>query len=532
MADPQFENKDLYEVWKKIQPCDGGSSIYINVADFGILPDGNDYSVEIRQLIEDNIGNTIFFPEGVYVYDGVDITTTRVSIMGVRPKYFRFNDGFIDVMSLEDGTIFTNGFRFTGSHVSLQSFGVDLNRSLAANDGVVHSPDMTQYEDFNRTAYIKDVVCLSTDNSLPFHGILVENTVFCNIHINESHNFNLGLVVKSEGGLMSDNWITNPLFAGLFFRSDDDFGRCSNVICDGTKVESDSLVSNLTGLRLSSSGGQLEGMKITDTTIVNCGIACYLGSSGADGVGCNNNTVSGLTIQNANLFAILVEGNDKFMWQNQFSDVNATGISGRYFDVSGTNVRKISLSDAQFDVLGSTPQTTKDNIVRFAAGTRGTALNNILASIGYIPSTANNLFINYENSAQENNYFGITGLNPVGGVPEDANISFAVSAGNNSLVPVFSRLDYTSVIKLTGDVDGVVINDIEIETFPGVSIDRFKTGYRLIVQNLNSFDITIDANIAGHILLPNFTDVVVESNSVIVFYSTATFWQIEQNNPI
>lgn len=497
------------QTWKQLSSTTNSQTpvsvnqLITNVADLGILPDGNDYSTLIRTIIKNANGEPLFFPAGKYVYDGNIISTDRVNILGVMPNFI--ND------TLQNGTIFLNKMHFTGTNVSIQGFGVQL---FSAEDGFRVTPPMNT----GRYCRVRDIVTVGANTTSPFHSFLLEGIDFAQVENIECYNAYMGQVFKINGGNLTNLKCYNIAKESIFIKSDNTSGNCRNLTINGVHIENSS-AGTATGIKINSAGAQMQNLSISNINIQKAQFGISILSSGGNGVAINDLNFSNIRIDGTTLKCFYLEANKGFIYKVNLSNIDATSVAKSLFETVGS-VKYVNISNLNADVTSGTNQSEKEKIINFGSTTFYTNLSNINITKGYTDD--NQLAVNYQNDAETNraqNY----NVKLRGNVPE-AGFSNIISSTNFDLSPVISSINNESFIELTALNNGTLINSISIAPDAAYPNDLFQKGYRLYLKNTSAFTIEIDNNTSGNILNPNDLTIVLPPYAITCYVFDGTLW--------
>lgn len=495
--------------WKQLSTTSTSQSpsslnqLITNVADLGVLPDGNDYSTLIRDVIANANGEPLFFPAGQYVYDGNVIPTDRVNIIGVMPNFI--ND------TLHNGTIFLNKMHFTGTHVSVQGFGVQL---FTPEDGFRVTPPMNT----GRYCRVRDIVTVGANKTSPFHSFLLEGIDFAQVENIECYNAFMGQVFKINSGNLTNLRCYNIAKESIFIKSDNTSGNCRNLTLDGVHIENSS-AGTATGIKINSAGAQMQNLSISNVNIQKAQFGVSILSSGGNGVAINDLNLSNIRIDVTTLKCFYLEANLGFIYKVNLSNIDATSIAKSLFETVGS-VKYVNISNLNADITSATNQSEKEKIINFGATTLFTNLSNINITKGY--TVDNQLAVNYQNDAETNraqNY----NVKLRGNVPQ-SGFSSLISSTSFDVTPVLSSIDNESFIELTASNDGTLINSISISPDLSYPSELFQKGYRLYLKNTSPFTIEIEHNPSGNIHNPNDLTIVLPPYGITCYVFDGTLW--------
>ena len=478
----------------------------INARNQGVVGDGvTDDTQAIIDLFEAANGAPVYFPTGIYRIDGTAITTEHISLSGVMPKYMG------DSLSL--GTVFKGKLSFTGTHVSIENIGVDLHGE-AADDGLRVTPTINTGD----YCEIHNVITVGADKSSAFHSFIIEGFEKVNISNIEVRDAYMGVVMKVNGGILSNIRTYSIAREGLFLKSDATFGNCKDLIVEKVYIEN-TAADVSTGIKILSSGAQFQNINLSDLFIRHTQIGLAIVSSGTEGVAINNINISNLKVDFPSLFALYLEANKGFIYAVNINNVDATNIKN--FMTTKGKVKYLNLNNVTFNTLTNVTDAEKAAMITIGADTKRTNLSNIIALKGYNEDIG--LAINYENPGVENRLVNHN-LRLIGGKPESGKSEVAITGTGNSIQPVLSTINERSFITLIPDADGTEVNAISIIPNDGYESELFTIGYELKIRNNSNYDLTIKYNYAGRIVNPGLVDVVVKAQSWVTYVFSGSVW--------
>ncbi len=498
------------QTWKQLAAAAiptilNGNQMITNVADLGILPDGKDYSNQIRSVIETAKGAPLFFPAGKYVYDGNIVTTSRVNIIGVMPIFT--ND------TLQNGTIFLNKLHFTGTHISVKGLGVQLN-SNSPNDCFRVTPTINT----GKYCRLSDIVTVGANTTSAFHSVLLEGIDYAQVDNIESYNGYMGQVFKIKSGNLTNLRCNNIAKESIFIKSDNTSGNCKNITLSGVQIENTNAGTS-TGIKINSAGAQLQNVSISNVNIQKTQFGIAIISSGGIGVAINDLNLNNIRIDGTTLKCIYLEANTGFVYKVNMSNFDLTSVAKSLIETVGS-IKFVNISNLHADITSATVQSEKEQIINFGANTYYTNLTNINITKGNNDDPL--LAINYQNSANLNRIQNYN-VKLRGNVPE-SGVSNVSSTSSFDLTPVISTINKESYIELTTTNAGTYVNSISKTPDVAYVSEFFKKGYKLFLKNTSSNSIEIKNNIAGNIQNPNGLSIILPSQSIVCYVFDGSYW--------
>lgn len=362
----------------------------INAQKHNIRGDGitNDTQA-IIDLIALADGRPIFFPEGEYIINADKLSTSSVNIKGIMPQYI---DG-----KLQNGTIFRGKLSFTGTNISINSIGVDLTGGLP-DDGLRVTPDINTGEYCN----IHHVITVGADDVTAFHSFLIEGFEQINISDIEVRNAYMGIVIKNNGGQLSNIRAFDISKEALFLKSDNIFGNCKDLLINGVYVKNNSAQLS-TGIKIQSAGAQLENLNLSNIFIRRTQIGISIISAGSNGVAVNNINISNVKIDWSTLFAIYLEANQGYIYGVNLSNVDITNTANLMTSVG--MVKYLNLNNLNCNIKSGLSSILKSKIIDIGASTEHINLANITVLNRY--QEDDELGLLYANDSTENQIINV-----------------------------------------------------------------------------------------------------------------------------
>ena len=482
-----------------------GNKFITNVADYGIYPDGNDYSQLIRTVIQNANGDPLFFPPGKYVYDGTPIPTSTVNILGVMPIYVSG--------TLQSGTIFLGKLHFTGAYVSVQGLGVQLS---VANDCFRATATINT----GKYCRLKDIVTVGADITSAFHSFLVEGFDYLNADNIESYDAYMGQVRKVKSGNLSRFKDYNIAKEAVFLKSDNLYGNCLNLTLNSVQIENPSAGTS-TGIKVNSAGAAFQKLSISNVKIqrVQFGVS-IISSGGLTNVSISDLNLSNIKVDSSTLKCIYMEANAGYVYKTNISNFDATSTSHSLLETVG-NIKYLNVNNLNADIASITTAAEKQQIINIGATTLATNLQNINITANYSIDPA--LAINYANAATENR---IQNYNtPLrGNYPESGISTLSITGASSSIQPIWNSIENVSYIDISATVSGSSISQIGINPNATYTDVVFKKGWKLFIKNSGTNDITIQNNPSGFITNPNNTNITLSSQTILLYVFDGTSW--------
>lgn len=373
----------------------------MNAKNYGVTGDGvTDDTQAILELLDSANGRLVFFPEGTYICTD-SIQSSNVNIEGVKP-YYNEEDG-----SLVNGTIFNHKLRFTGSNIKIQNIGIDLH-GQTPDDGLVAAPAWNT----GRCCNIKNIVSVGADKTSPFEAVRIHGFKLVDISDIEVRDAYTGIVLKNQGGTISNIRAFNIDQECVYIISDNVDSYCMDLVVDKIYVENTSSPHSI-GLLIKSEGAQIENISVSNVFIKRTQIGLAIISAGHNGIMANNVSVNNLKVDYPSLDAIYFEANNGSVENINLSNVDITHATNILTTV-GT-VRYINLNNLNANVIATATTEQKQEIINIGSATVGTNLSNIIVLTEHSKDT--DLTISYNNAADENRISNYN-ISLSGGVPQ------------------------------------------------------------------------------------------------------------------
>lgn len=482
----------------------------INALDYGVKGDGvTDDSNAIKALLELANGKRVFFPAASYKVDSLESAVELVNIDGVYPMYV---DG-----GLQGGTIFRGRMSFTGTNVHISNLGVDLS-GLKANDGLRVTPAKVSNNNVGEYCYIHNILTVGANDTSAYHSFLVEGFDQVNISNIEVRDAYMGVILKVEGGIVNNIRAFEIAKESLFIKSDNFYGYCMDLIIDNVYVENSSAPQS-TGIKLLSSGAQLENINLSNIFIRRTQIGISIISAGSNGKNVKNVNVNNVKIDYPSLFGIYLEANLGSVEYVNISNVDVTHTSNilttkgdvKHLNVSGLNASTLNTTFAN-----------KEQIINIGEGTEGTNFSNITVINGDAEDLG--LAILYANNGDDNRLSNYN-IRLRGGVPQSGQDTVSISTGVvNEIQPVFNEIDNMSIVTVEPNGENASIDSISIYSNAAYISDMFCLGYELLIQNNSDFEMLIKHNSEGNILNPSLADITVLAHAFVKYVFNGRVW--------
>ncbi len=482
----------------------------INALDYGVKGDGmTDDSNAIKALLEQANGQRVFFPAASYKVDSLESAAELINIDGVCPMYV---DG-----ALQGGTIFRGGVSFTGKNVRISNIGVDLS-GLDAGDGLRVTPPKVSNNNVGEFCSIHNLITVGADKTTPYHSFLIEGFDQVNISNIEVRDAYMGVILKVEGGFVNNIRAFEIDRESLFIKSDNFFGYCMDLIIDNVYVENSSAPLS-TGIKLLSSGAQMENVSLSNIFVRRTQIGISIISAGSNGVKVNNVNVSNVKIDYPSLFGIYFEANKGSVEHVNMSNIDVTHTTNvlttvgdvRYLNISGVNASTLSTTVAN-----------KEQILNIGEGTVGTNLSNVIVLNQNSPDP--DLAILYANDGNENRISNYN-LRLRGGVPQSSQDTVSIFTGAvNVLQPDYNNINNLSIVTVKPDGVDATIDSLSVYPNEAYTSDLFSLGYELLIQNASDYEVHIKHNPNGNIFNPSQADVTVLAHAFAKYIFNGSVW--------
>ena len=450
-------------------------------------------------------------PPKRYIYDGVDITTDNVDIVGVSRPFLAINK-----QSLQGGSIIQGTFRLKGSNPRVERIGIDHGfDAFGATGGdalvIAHSTPNTQ-----SMAVAKDIIGLCTEVESPYHAILVEGHTDTDISsIIGVYGF-FGCALKNTRNNVDG-------FIGIENGSD-------NIIIKSDTVSGTAKDVNLTNIVCLGAGNAVSpntGFNIRiisfDEDCDNINISNVVGSKASNGLYVDSRatgakSINALHLNNLNFrdvaTGVLVDGGTGTGVINdlQMSNISVIGAVARAAEIKG-KVRSLKVNGFYGSLLASS--SYKDTAFTVDSNVRSVMIDDLelVEANDFNTKVTLNIDANYPDVQLGKVKAHLKGA----GKPRPGFSQPTDTGSDITLSPEFNCDKWSSFIAMKPTAI-TSVNEINRLLSSG---DRFPYGYKLTILNDSNYNITIKHNGAGFIWNTGATDVVLATNEAVsyVFYN-------------
>lgn len=476
------------------------NNIYVTPEMFGADGTRANDSIAIRSAI--NTGKIVKLANKRYYYDGSAITNDFVAIEGsLMPK---FNN---DYTSLEGGSIIDGMLFCSGKNVFVQDLGVDVGSATSAidNDGLKCTSTLNSGE----RLYIKNVITLLKSNTTPRHAILLESfqNVYCD-NLKSAYGY-FGIVVKCRNVVMTNLFTENTKEDGLYIKSDDNFGICSNVLIDGIVVDGKTTQSN--GIRVQSATAITDNIKIVNIDVKNC-ITNIL-------VQALNNPVNNVILSGKSTNPIT---------RSVYVNGNTHGING--IDISSLKTYECNNTGIEFGGKCSKVVANDINIMYKDTATAVELAKGIVVGNGVTETSMDNIKIGnntalgsivYNNAIGSNNIGFFDCILAGGAKPGDGYLNTNVTGTAATLTPNYNYKANQLVARVGALTSPSNITSISKYKYGTILYD---TGTKLTILNSSSNPLYVNHNYGGNIINDGSTNVLINPNTAKEWIFGGAVW--------
>lgn len=482
----------------------------LNVEDFGAdgTQSGDSLALKAALAAAEPMGVPVILPARRFFWDGSTINENKVRIWGSGMPAVNSTK-----TSLDGGTIIQGKMHFTGDFVDLRDFGVDTgsDSGLPASDALkcLASPYNS-----GKHLHTENIIGLCNSPASAFHALLFEGYAQhtgANIH---GVNGYFGVVLKNRNIRVTSIKATDPSDTGVYFKSDNVYGQCSNV-----QVETIEVVGTTPGavdyaVRLQADSALMDNVQIGRIRAQGHGSSLLVQTLNATGASFGSARIDsiiseGATTDDVFIYNLRPGGSLNHLSIGSIVTTNPASKVLTLLCEPGATIGAVHVDVIHANYALGTSQAVLDGAVFIGGGVQRTDFRSVALIVDNSDSVLG--AVNYSSSGGKH-LLGARVARVTGpGKPSPGYSSQALSGNSATLVvprneagtrSSFVKLTHTSPITITSFVQ------------PTTGDSAFEIGHILTVFNATSNLVTVNTNGPGNILNSGYTNVTINENNV------------------
>jgi hypothetical protein len=447
----------------------------------------------------------VILPARRIYWDGSIIAEDKVSLWGSGMPTVN-----VAKTALVGGTIIQGALSLTGDYIDLRNFGVDIGSAsgVTTADAIkcLASP-----LDSGKSLHTENLIGLCNSPASAVHALLFEGYAQ---HTGDNlHGVNgyFGVVLKTRGVRIGSMKATDSSDTGIYFKSDNTYGQCSDVQVDIIEV----IGAVDYAVRLQADSAVMDNIQINQiraknhqTTI----LAQVLDFAGAE---FGSAYIGSIISENAigdDVFVYNLKAGGRFdsLEINSITSINPAAKVVNLLNEAGAEIQAVTIGTVYANYDTAVTDAVLDGAVFVGAGVKKTTINNALLLVnGGVSSRLGAL--NYT-TAGNVNVLGTRRARIIGAGRPANGYSIQTLTGSTAtvVIPQNAAGKNTSLVKLTQ----VAPITITIFALPVANDNPFEVGHICTLFNAASFSVTVANNGAGNVLNPAYASVVLAENEV------------------
>lgn len=447
----------------------------------------------------------VILPARRIYWDGSIIAEDKVSLWGSGMPTVN-----VAKTALVGGTIIQGALSLTGDYIDLRNFGVDIGSAsgVATADAI---KCLATPLNSGKSLHTENLIGLCNSPASAVHALLFEGYAQ---HTGDNlHGINgyFGVVLKTRGVRIGSMKATDSSDTGIYFKSDDTYGQCSDVQVDiievngavdyAVRLQADSaLMDNLQINQIRAKGHQ--------TTV----LAQVLNFTGAAFGSAYIGSIISEDATGDDVFVYNLKPGGRFdnLEINSIMSINPAAKVVNLLNEAGAEVQSVTIGTVYANYDTAVTDAVLDGAVFIGAGVKKTTFNNAFLLVnGGVSARLGAL--NYA-SVGESNVIGVRRARILGAGRPTNGYNAQTLSGSTATVVVPQNIagGNTSLVKLTHAAP------ITITIFaPPVANDiTFEPGHIFTLFNATNFLVTVANNGAGNVLNPGYLSVTLSVNEV------------------
>lgn len=482
----------------------------VHVADFGADGTQAGDSAALKAAIAYAATNwlPVILPARRFYWDGTTITEDKVRIWGSGMPCLNAGK-----TALEGGTIIQGGLLFTGDYIDLRDFGVDIGSAsgVASNDAI---KCLAQPYNTGKTLHTENLIGLCDSPASAVHALLFEGYAqHTGGNLHGVYGF-FGVVIKNRNVQLTTLKATDSSDTGVYFKSDNLYGQCSDVQVDAIEVvgatpgavdyavrlQADSAVMD--NIQIGKIRAQGHGTSLLVQTLDFVGAAfgsAYVGSIISEGA----------TTDDVFVFNLKPSGELRHVEIGSVISIEPAAKTVNLLCDPGAEIDDVRIGSIYASYALGTAAPVLDGAVFIGGGVLRSQIGSASLLVDYDTTTLGAL--NYA-SAGDDHLLGMRTARVIGpGRPSPGYSVQTLSGATATLVvPNNDAGTRTSLVKLTHAAP------ITITTFAATPSGNtaLEFGHILTLFNASSHTVTVNNNAPGNILNPGYLNVTLGENEV------------------
>lgn len=448
----------------------------------------------------------IVLPARRIYWDGTVITADKVRLWGSGMPMVNTSR-----TSLVGGTIIEGKLIFTGNYLDLRDYGVDLGTAGAGPDADGIKCTSTTYNS-GEFLNIENLVGLCKNKTSAFHALLFEG--YKKVTGGNLYGVNgyFGCVIKCQGVQLSSIHTDNNNDTGLYLKSDNTYGICSNLQIDKVRA----IGASTMGVRVQADSAPMVNVQLNDVYVTGSDRSLCVQLLDFSGASLKKVDIGKLLSESAvtaDLSVLSLRSGESVDSVNVGSIVAING-TGKAVETScqpGATVRNLTVKRVYASYPAGASQATMDSAVFVANGVLSTDFGSVEVVENYGAGSKIGA-LNYQNTSDPKyNILGSHRCKVIGsGRPLPGNLNQNLSGATATLqIPENITGDGVSFCRVT------IPANATITTFtPELSTQTFNLGHLLFILNNSGFTLSVAHNVGQGILNQSGATVNIAGNEV------------------
>jgi hypothetical protein len=500
---PDFPNAVVQTVEDKLEQ-------FVDIDDFGA--DGTEAgdSAALKSAIAYAATDwlPVLLPARRIFWDGTAITENKVRLWGRGMP--AVNSG---KTALEGGTIIEGPLLFTGDYIDLRDFGVDIGSAsgVAANDAI---KCLAQPYNTGVTLHTENLIGLCDSPASAVHALLFEGYAqHTGGNLHGIYGY-FGVVLKTRNVQLTSLKATDPSDTGVYFKSDDTFGQCSDVQVDAIEVVGSSAGAVDYAVRLQADSALMDNIQLGKIRAQGHGTSLLVQTLDFAGAAFGSAYVGsiiseGATTDDVFVYNLKPAGRLNRIEINSFISINPAAKTLNLLCEPGAEIDDVRIGSIYASYASGTAGGVLDGAVFIGGGVLRSQIGSASLLVDYDTATLGAL--NYA-SAGDDHLLGMRTARVTGpGRPAPGySVQTLTGLTANVTVPNNDAGTRTSLVKLTHAAPITITSFTQ--TPSGNTALEF--GHILTLFNAASHTVTVNNNAPGNILNPGYLNVTIGENEV------------------